>query len=101
MVFPENYRAGADNAFDCTATRNDKSLFTSKDRSPITAMLGPISKFIMSSDVGQFLSQAKIHSGLCSTQIFDLFWVLNNLFNIHGGVRLGYSCEDWSMLTLR
>ncbi|KAH9992219.1 hypothetical protein BJV74DRAFT_834975 [Russula compacta] len=97
-AFPENYRAGPDNAFDCTATRNDMSLFSSKDRSPIAAILGPISKFIASSDVGQFLNQAKIHSGLCSTQIFDLFWVLNNLFNIHGGILI--HCLRKSLTTM-
>lgn len=69
------------------ATGDDKSLFTSKNRSPISGMLSPILKFIASSDVFQFLKQVETHGGLRNTQMFDLSWVLNNLFNIHGGVQ--------------
>jgi hypothetical protein len=55
--------------------------------SPVSKALGPILKFVASSDVCQFLKRAEIHAGLSNTQIFDLFWVLDNLFNVHGGVR--------------
>ena len=71
----------------CAVPTEDKSLFTSKNRSPISEMLSPILKFITSSDVFQFLKQIETHGGLRNTQLFDLSWVLNNLFNIHGGVR--------------
>ena len=44
-------------------------------------------KFVASSDVFEFLKLADIHAGLWGTQLFDLFWLLDNLFNVHGGVR--------------
>jgi hypothetical protein len=54
-------------------------------------MLSPVLKFITSSDVFEFLKRAEIHASLWSTQLFDLFWVLDNLFNVHGGVRFLFS----------
>jgi len=84
-----SYSPEEDNVVGRAATASDKSLFTSKDRSPISALLNPIFKFITSSDVYLFLKQAETLGGLRNTcaQMFDLSWVLDNLFNIHGGVR--------------
>jgi len=80
-------KAGPENAFNCVATGNDGTLFiTSKDGSPALEMLSPILKYITSSNVFQFLKRAEIHAGLLKTQLFDLFWILDNLFNVHGGV---------------
>jgi hypothetical protein len=93
-------REGDNNLFGCVATGNDESLFTSKDRSPISGMLSPILNFITSSDVLQFLKQAAVHDGLRNTQIFDLLWVLNNLFNIHGGVWLSHWFKGVVTLTI-
>jgi hypothetical protein len=79
--------AGPEDAFSCIATGNDEIPFTTaKDRSPALQMFNPILKFITSSDVFQFLKRAEIHTGLLKTQLFDLFWILDNLFNVHGGV---------------
>lgn len=76
-----------ENAFSCIATGNDGTLFTTgKDRSPELQALTPILKFITSSDVFQFLKRVEIHAGLLKTQLFDLFWILDNLFDVHGGV---------------
>ena len=83
-----------DGGICAVATGNDKSLFTSKNRSPIFGMLNPIMKFITSSDVFPFLKQVETHGGLRNTQMFDLSWVLNNLFNIHGGVRFSRYLKD-------
>jgi hypothetical protein len=81
------FKTGPENAFRCIATRNNGTLFTTgEDRSPALQMLSPILKFITSSDVFQFLKRAEIHTGLLKTQLFDLFWILDNLFNVHGGV---------------
>ena len=84
-------KAGPENAFSCNAMGNDGTLFTtSDDRSPALQMLNPILKFITSSDVFQFLKRAEVHAGLLKTQLFDLFWILDNLFNVHGGVLLPF-----------
>lgn len=81
------YKPGSENAFSCVAAGNDGTLFTTgKDNSLALQMLSPIRKFITSSDVFGFLKRAEIHSGLLTTQLFDLFWILDNLFNVHGGV---------------
>jgi len=77
---------------------DDKSLFTSKNRSPISGLLSPILKFITSSNVFQFLKQVETHGGLRNTQLFDLSWVLNNLFNIHGGILI--YCLRQSLVTM-
>jgi hypothetical protein len=63
-------------------------------------MLSPILKFITSSEVPQFLRRAEIHPGLLNTQLFDLFWVLDNLFNVHGGVRLLFSLASKERIVL-
>lgn len=87
---------GSENAFSCIATGNDGALFkftTSNDRSSALQMLSPILKFITTSDVFQFLKRAEIHAGLLKTQLFDLFWILDNLFNVHGGVWFLFSLE--------
>ena len=81
------YRAEPDSVFDRAAMGDDKSLLTSSVRSPISGLLRPILDFMNCPEVSQFLKQAKTHPGLRNTQIFDLFWVLDSLFNVHGGVR--------------
>lgn len=92
---------GLENAFSCIATGSDGSLFTtSKEWSPISRMLSPILKFITSSDVSRFLKRAEVHAGLSSTQLFDLFWVLDNLFNVHGGVRFFFSLVSRNRIVL-
>jgi hypothetical protein len=70
---------------------SDGTLAIGKDWSPVSQMLGPVLKFITSSDIYQFLKRAETHAGLLSTQLFDLFWILDNLFNVHGGVRFVFS----------
>jgi hypothetical protein len=65
---------------------NDQSLFT-ENRSPISGLLGPILNFMECSEVSEFLKQAETHPGLRGIKIFDLSWVLQNFFNVHGGVR--------------
>lgn len=57
-------------------------------RSHVSHMLSPVLKFVTSSDVFQSLKRVEIHAGLSSTQLFDLCWVLDNLFNVHGGVQI-------------
>jgi hypothetical protein len=80
-------KPGPENAFSCIATGNDGTLLTTgRDKSLALQTLSPISRFITSSDVFQFLKRAEIHAGLLNTQLFDLFWILDNLFNVHGGV---------------
>ncbi|KAI9456854.1 hypothetical protein BJY52DRAFT_1275024 [Lactarius psammicola] len=49
-------------------TRNDSSPFVSNNWSPISELLRPILDF------------------MTSTQLFDLLWVSDNLFNVHGGI---------------
>jgi hypothetical protein len=78
------YRADPRSVFDGDAMGNDRLLFT---RSPISRLLRPILNFMMCPEVSQFLKQAEAQPGLRGTPIFDLFWVLDNLFNVHGGVR--------------
>lgn len=86
-TIPVTSKAGPGNSFNCIATGNDGTLFTTgKDRSPIPQMLSPILRFITSSGVFQFLKRAEMHAGLLKTQLFDLFWILDNLFNVHGGI---------------
>jgi hypothetical protein len=80
---------GPENAFSCIAKGKDGTLFTTvKDRTVAFRTLSPILEFITSSDVFQFLKRAEIHAGLLNTQLFDMFWILDNLFNVHGGVWL-------------
>ena len=62
-------------------------------------MLSPILKVITSSDVYQFLKEVETHGGLRNTQMFDLSWVLNNFFNIHGGVSFSRRLKDTLILT--
>ena len=80
------YRTGSEKISDRAAVRNKQPPFT-KTRSPISGLLGPILKFMECSEVSQFFTQAETHPGLRSTKIFDLSWVLENLFDVHGGVR--------------
>ena len=56
-----------------------------KDRSPISGLLKL--DFMTCPEVFRFLKWAEAHPGLKSTQLFDLLWVSDNLFNMHGGVR--------------
>ena len=88
-----------DDSTSTVATGDYKSLFTCKNRSPLSGMLSPILKFITSSDVFQFLKEIETHGGLRNTQMFDLSWVLNNFFNIHGGVRFSHPLKDALILT--
>ncbi|KAI0298031.1 hypothetical protein B0F90DRAFT_838067 [Multifurca ochricompacta] len=67
---------------------SDKSLSTSNDRSPISGLLEPILRFMTCPDVFQFLKEAENHDGLKGTQMSDLSWVLDNLFDIHGGMMI-------------
>lgn len=69
------------------ATEKDCSLLISDDRSPISGLLRPILDFMTCPEVFRFLKWAEAHAGLMSTQLFDLCWVSDNLFNVHGGVR--------------
>ncbi|KAI9456860.1 hypothetical protein BJY52DRAFT_1379845 [Lactarius psammicola] len=71
---------------DHITTRNDSSLFVSKNWSPISGLLRPILDFMTCPEVFQFLKSAEAHAGLRSTQLFDLLWVSDNLFNVHGGI---------------
>jgi len=88
-------RTGPENAFSSIATGSDRTLFAaSKDRSFVSQMLSPILKSVTSSDMFQFLKRAEVHAGLLSTQLFDLFWLLDNLFNVHGGVRFLFSLSS-------
>jgi hypothetical protein len=66
---------------------DDSSIFISDDRSPISGLLKPILDFMACPEVHRFLKWAEAHPGLRSTQILDLLWVANNLFDVHGGVR--------------
>jgi hypothetical protein len=38
-------------------------------------------------EVRRFRMWADAHPRLRSTQLFDLLWVANHFFNVHGGVR--------------
>ena len=71
---------------DPSVAGNDDSLFISDDLSPVSGLLQSILDFISCPEVLQFLKRAEAHPGLRSTQLFDLFWVADNLFNVHGGV---------------
>jgi hypothetical protein len=75
------------------ATGKDSSLVISNDRSPISGLLEPILDFMACPEVFQFLKWAEEHAELRSIQLFDLFWVSDNLFNVHGGVRFPLPIE--------
>lgn len=55
--------------------------------SPNYHMLSPILIFVTSFDVFQSLKRAEIHAGLSKTPLLDLCWVLDNHFNVYGGVQ--------------
>ena len=98
---PAATKTGPEDAFSCIAAGSDGSLFTTtRKESSISRMFKPILKFITSSEVHQFLKRAEIHAGLSKTQLFDLFWVLDNLFNVHGGVRLLSSLASKARIVL-
>ena len=65
---------------DPTVAGNCNSLFISDDLSLVSELLKPIL------EVFRFLKRAEAHPGLRSTQLFDLYWGADNLFNVHGGV---------------
>ncbi|KAN0132441.1 hypothetical protein V8E53_009867 [Lactarius tabidus] len=67
---------------------DDSSIFISDDRSPISGLLKPILDFMACPEVHRFLKWAEAHPGLRSTQILDLLWVANNLFDVHGGIMI-------------
>ncbi|KAH9016132.1 hypothetical protein EDB85DRAFT_2021856 [Lactarius pseudohatsudake] len=71
---------------DRIMTGNDSSIFASGDRSPISGLLGPILDFMTCPEVFRFLKLAEAHAILRSSQLYDLFWVSDNLFNVHGGI---------------
>ncbi|KAN0132431.1 hypothetical protein V8E53_009857 [Lactarius tabidus] len=64
----------------------DSSLVLKDDRSSISGFLKPILDLMTCPEVFRFLKLAEAHHGLRSTQLFDLFWVADNLFNVHGGI---------------
>ena len=72
--------AEPNNVVDYIATGNDSSLSVGSDWSPISGLHGP-------PEVFRFLKWAEAYAGLRSTQLFDLSWVADTLFHIHGGVR--------------
>ena len=74
--------AEPNNVVNSAVTGNDSTLFISDNLSPVSELLKPIL------EVFRFLKRAEAHPGLRSTQLFDLFWVADNLFNVHGGVCL-------------
>ncbi len=86
--------AKPNSVIDHITTGNDTSLFTSNDWFPISGLLRRILDFMTCPEVFQFLKSAEAHAGLRSTQLFDLFWVSDNLFNVHGGVRCPLLVED-------
>ena len=96
-------KTGPENASSCIATGSNESLSTTSKEMSHSRMLSPVLKLIKSSDVFEFLKRAEIHAGLWSTQLFDLFWVLDNLFNVHGGVRFLFSpaSRDQIILIIR
>ncbi|KAN0130504.1 hypothetical protein V8E53_011590 [Lactarius tabidus] len=67
---------------------DDSSIFISDDRSPISGLLKPILDFMACPKVHRFLKWAEAHPGLRSSQILDLLWVANNLFDVHGGIMI-------------
>ena len=67
-------------------TENESSPFNSNNRSPVSGLLKPILDFMTCPEVFRLLKRAEAHPGLRCTQLFDLFWVADNLFNVHGGV---------------
>ena len=89
---------GPDGVAHRIVTRNNAFLFTSKNRTPISGPLGPFLDFMTCPEVSRFLKWAEVHAGLRSTQLFDLLWVSDNLFNVHGGVCYPLLVEDGSYL---
>jgi hypothetical protein len=81
-----NHEAAEHN--DGVVTENDSSILISDDRSPISGLLKPILDFMACPEVHQFLKWVEEHPGLRSTQLFDLLWVANNLYNVHGGIMM-------------
>jgi hypothetical protein len=76
--------------FDPTAgvaTENHCSLSLRHNGTPISGLLKPIQDLMTCPEVWRFLKLAEAHPGFKSTQLFDLFWVSDNFFNVHGGVR--------------
>lgn len=69
-----------------TGMEADSTLVIMDDRSPISGFLKPILDFMTCPEVFRFLKLAEAHPGLRNTQLFDLFWVADNLFNVHGGI---------------
>ena len=80
------------------ATENDSSISISDGRTPISGLLKPILDFMACPEVHQLLKWAEVHPGLRNTQLFDLLWVANNFFNVHGGVRYYYSLRRWVLI---
>ena len=68
------------------ATENNSSISISSDRPPITGLLDYILDCKACHEVYQIFKWAEAHPGLRKTQLFDLLWVANNFFNVHGGV---------------
>ena len=77
--------AEPNNVVNPAVTGNDSTLFISDDRPPVSGLLKPILDFMTCPEVFRSLKRAEAHPGLRSTQLFDLFWVADNLFNVHGG----------------
>jgi hypothetical protein len=79
--------AEANSVANFITMENDSPLFISNHESPIARLLKPIQGFMTCPEVFRFLKWAEAHPGLRNTRLFDLFWVADNLFHVHGGVR--------------
>ncbi|KAF8261961.1 hypothetical protein EI94DRAFT_1744836 [Lactarius quietus] len=67
-------------------TENANSLIIKNGRSPVSGLLKPILDFMICPELSRLRKWASAHPGLRSTQLFDLVWVADNIFNVHGGV---------------
>lgn len=76
-----------------TDTEIDSFVVIRDDRSPVSGLLKPILDFMICPEALRFLKSAEAHPGLRNTQLFDLFWVADNLFDVHGGVRSPFLVE--------
>ena len=76
-----------------TETEIDSFVVIKDDRSPVSGLLKPILDFMTCPEALRFLKSAEAHPGLRNTQLFDLFWVADNLFDVHGGVRSPFLVE--------
>ncbi|KAH9173731.1 hypothetical protein EDB89DRAFT_1957396 [Lactarius sanguifluus] len=90
--------AGSNDVVDHITMENDGFIFTSGDRFPISGLLRPILDFMTCPEVFRFLKSAEAHAILRSSQLSDLFWVSDNLLNVHGGILI--HCLQKSLITM-